>query len=263
MSESDEVARTARLKIERAKHHVNDLNRKIAAYLVKEPFKLVFARMKNSNRATPILKSQIAIPPEFSLIIGDAVHNLRSALDHVIWKMVGHLASRPDNVQYPFPTKAVGENGFRSTITGREVQRAGENVVKAITALNAQPGGDKLIYGVHALDIADKHKLIVTMAESATLERRFCVPANPGLSVNWIGAAWVRTASDEPPDGWLEEQAKVQPTFFVAFGDSEPFVGEEAVTVLRNMTDRISEAVDRLVAAYHSPAIASLSSDLG
>jgi len=251
MSESDDVAQTARLKIERAKHHVNDLNRKITNYLAQKPFELVFVRVKDSNWATPILKSQVPIPPEFSLIIGDAAHNLRAALDHIIWKMVGHLAKAPENIQYPFPTKAVCNERFRSTVMGREIQRAGENVVNTIITLNAQPGGDDLIYGVHTLDIADKHKLIVTVAESATLQRRLCVPANPELAVNWRGLTWMRTTSNHPPDGWVEEKAKVQPAFFIAFGDGDPFVGQEVVTVLRKMTDRISEAVGLLVTAYH------------
>ena len=250
MATFDEIARTPRLKIERAKYHVNDLSGKINAYLAQKPYTLVFVRMKNSNRATPMLKSQIAIPPEFSLIIGDAVHNLRAALDHVIWQMIGHLATRPENVQYPFPTKPVSEDGFRSAIVGREIQRAGEHVVKTIISLNAQPGGDKLIYGVHTLDIADKHKLIVTTAETAMLDRRWSIPDNPAISVNWIGATWTRTASDEVPDGWIEEQAKVQPTFFISFGDGEPFISQEIISALQNMVNRISRAVNSLITAY-------------
>ncbi len=253
MANLDEITRTPRLKIERAKHHIDDLNRKTAAYLGQKPFQLVFVRKESSDRVIPILKSEIPIPPELSLIIGDAVHNLRAALDHLVWQMAGHLAVQPKNVQFPFPVKPVSEQGFRDAILGREIQRAGKHVVEAIVTLNAQPGGDELIYGVHTLDITDKHKLVVTTAESATLVRRLTYPSNPAFSVDWMNAQWIRPTSNKTPKGWVEEQAEVQPAFFISFGNGEPFVGQEAVTVLRNMADRITEAVELLAAAYFLP----------
>ena len=42
MATFDEIARTPRLKIERAKYHVNDLSGKINAYLAQKPYTLVF-----------------------------------------------------------------------------------------------------------------------------------------------------------------------------------------------------------------------------
>jgi len=252
----EEIARTPRLKIDRAKHHINDLSGRIEAYFALKPQRVVLARPDGGNRAQPIIRCEIPIPPEFSLIIGDAIHNLRSSLDHSIWQMVGKTVLNPDIVQYPFPKKAVDEKGFRHTIESRQIQGAGENVIKEIIALNAQPGGDELLYGVHALDIADKHKLIVTTTETMMYQGCNMRSRDPNITVNWLFPEWVRTAPNEKLGGmmanWIEEEAEVQPTFFISLEDRAAFVRQEAVTVLRNMTDRIDEAVTTLIRAFLS-----------
>jgi|SRR5208337_20907 len=254
MATFEDIARTPRLKIARAKYHVNVLSAKVEAYFAQRPCKLVLMRPEGGNRAHPFFMCEVPIPPEFSLIIGDAIHNLRSALDHTIWQMIGSKASKPRNIQYPFPGEAVDQERFRQLMERREIPLAGENVIEMIMTLNGQPGGDELLYGVHDLDIVDKHRLIVTVSETVTYDFRNMRSGFPGVSTNWLFPTWVRKAPGEKLTGlvadWLEEEAENQPTFFISLEDRPAFVRQEAVTVLRNMANRIEEAINLLITAY-------------
>src|SRR6476660_7145323 len=71
-----------------------------------------FSRMTNGVTAQVIKIASVASPPtEISLVIGDAVHNLRSALDHLMVTIVGKRGS-----QIAFPMAKDGNNpGAHST----------------------------------------------------------------------------------------------------------------------------------------------------
>src|SRR5262249_11208554 len=102
-----------------------------------------------------------SVPKDFPLIIGDAVHNLRSALDHLTWDVVSPCKPpRPGDVQFPFCRKA---DAFEAALTHRQINLAGQETVEKFRALKPYPGGDDALYALHRLDIADKHQLILTI----------------------------------------------------------------------------------------------------
>src|SRR4029077_7701458 len=76
------------LKIERAKLHLGNLESEIKQFLARKPFQII----TEDEPATGdlVYKIQIAepIPMALSTIIGDIIHNLRSALDHLAWHLV-------------------------------------------------------------------------------------------------------------------------------------------------------------------------------
>ena len=76
------------LKIERAKHHINDLNRQVEAYSVQRPMRFMRSRDQDRPRLTYTIKTHIPMPEDIPLVMGDAVHNLRTALDLLMFAMV-------------------------------------------------------------------------------------------------------------------------------------------------------------------------------
>ena len=151
------------LKIERAEHRINDLNGKLAGFLAEKPFETVTRYDPERDEFTLRRKTNKSIPSEFSLIIGDAVHNLRCALDLTIFGLIGARAQRPEAVQFPFGKDA---ERFKSVFMQRQIAVAGEHVQRAIHELRPYGGGNYLLYGLHELDITDKHKLIVPVASA-------------------------------------------------------------------------------------------------
>ena len=128
MLSKGKLQRAPYLKLERAKHHINDLNRCIESFLAEKPFKLMVE--VRADACELALRTQVkkAIPAEFSLIIGDAIHNMRSALDVTLYPMARGTAPSPDKIQFPF---CKGFNGLEGAINRGQVKFAGKKVVEA------------------------------------------------------------------------------------------------------------------------------------
>lgn len=67
------------MKVNRADHHIRDLNAKITAFLAPGLYELV--PMRSPDRQGLTLKVHTDLPAELGLVVGDALHNLRSGLD--------------------------------------------------------------------------------------------------------------------------------------------------------------------------------------
>ena len=94
-------------------------------------------------------------------MIGDVIHNLRSALDITVFGMAGHRAPK---IRFPFSKKAEGLN---SSIKDGYVKFAGTKVVETIHSLQPYPTGNGALYAVHALSLQDKHRLLVLTGQRA------------------------------------------------------------------------------------------------
>ena len=99
----------AKLKIKRAKHHIIELNGQIDTYSAQHPLRIFRSFDSKASQVTYRVKTKIPMPEDIPLIIGDAIHNLRSALDLLIYEMVGDkckTAGQRKNVQFPFSKSA-------------------------------------------------------------------------------------------------------------------------------------------------------------
>lgn len=67
------------MKVNRADRHIRDLNAKITAFLAPGLYELV--PMRSPDRQGLTLKVHTDLPAELGLVVGDALHNLRSGLD--------------------------------------------------------------------------------------------------------------------------------------------------------------------------------------
>lgn len=78
----------ARLKVKRARKHLNELNRKVGAFLDRHPDR--FSRQLDPNDFRYFIYKippNPAPPGTFGPVFGDVVANLRSALDHIAWNL--------------------------------------------------------------------------------------------------------------------------------------------------------------------------------
>ena len=172
------------LKLKRAKHHIEDYIAQ-AEVIYKRNGPSFFVEDNPSTRERALcINIDTSVPDHFSLIIGDAIHNLRSALDHLTWDIVNpHNPPRPNEVQFPFCRK---QESFESALAHRQIALAGKEIVDKFSALKPYPGGDELLYALHQLDIADKHQLIVpvvTMPGFDLLKVRDVVPSAPDIEI--------------------------------------------------------------------------------
>jgi hypothetical protein len=242
-------------KIERAKKHVNDLNRQITEYLAAEPLRLRIRQRDNPPSRLIYIDAKPAIPNDFPLIVGDAVHNLRSAIDHICWGMVGDKAKNPRSVGFPFVEL---EERLSSAIATRQMNVAPKNVVDEIHALQPYPSGNKYFHAVKALDERDKHHVLLIVGYGVELRlAEFSSLVGPERLIGFEIDETHRISSVgdfvmplDPPVEIFDREADFQPTFTIGFGDGEALVGLPLVSSLKAMTEATEDAVRRLAAAF-------------
>ena len=263
MRTADELKFAAGWKLKWARHHINKFVARSNAFLAERPFTLMERHQRKAGKTTYRVKVEKTMLPEFSLIIGDAIHNMRAALDIVLFEMAGHVEPK---IAFPFPDKP---DTIKAAIKERKVRAAGEKVVEAITRLQPYPTGEHLLYFIHALDIQDKHRLLILAGQRAVFTTgsgndKILGPMlreypKPGVNIILDGPEETNLVTirrpyvtRDLPDS--ENEAKVQPAFTITFGETEIFSGNPVVNILRGLTDEAEAAVDAIIAAFLDPA---------
>jgi hypothetical protein len=246
------------LKIDWAKHHIANLNGEINSFMSERPFVLRVVQHPEIAQRQYLIEAKKPIPNKFALMIGDAIHNLRSALDIMMVGLVSPFTGSPEGIQFPFCKSADRMNG---AITGPQIHLAGPKIRLAIEALQPYPGGDEKFYGLHELDICDKHRLIVPIGRNAELTDADFKKMEPGLLagvqpkgnriilagggstkepiVFRINITNVATADIQR----INMPAEIQPTFAICFDEGQPFASEAVIPTLGLLTRKVEYAV--------------------
>ena len=253
-------------KVKRAVCHINNLRQAIDAYLAEHPFKLVIKIKRRAGRIELVPKTYKPIPDDLSLIIGDAIHNLAAALDITLYGMARDRAPSPDKIMFPFPKRGALD-ALEGAINNGQVKFAGSNVADAIRALKPYDGGHPVLSGLHALDVRDKHHLLIltryvpvlTGDDLGKVTKKFT-----GVEFVGPGRLHFQTPEDTPiftyrkrfvllGMGDSEEEADAQPVFNIAFGEGPSFYGRPVLSTLDEMTRAVEDTIDILVRAYRAP----------
>jgi hypothetical protein len=150
-----------RFKIERAKQRLSDLDAEVEEFLATHPLRIdtnEVDHVTGDTLAKVVVKRQP--PPILALIIGDLVHNLRTALDYAAWQLVDCNDGRPGTqTQYPISlTQEDFEDKGRRRLRG-----AAESAIRAVTLHQpfriAAPKTHPLAV-LSELDNRDKHRLL-------------------------------------------------------------------------------------------------------
>lgn len=192
-------------------------------------------------------------PDHVATIVGDAIHNLRAALDHlyvIIVELNGKVAG--DYTKFP-----IGSMDYvKSQLTVKNPHPS-EIVMECI--LNEirpceTPEGDGIIFGLHKLDIADKHKVLIPVAGAVNIVDMTLRRPDGTAGPRFRNLTFHDQFSHLPPgcrplpffaEGMKAEQNK-PPELKMMFGDGQPFAGEGVVETLQKMSDVVEHTVRRL-----------------
>lgn len=164
---------TIEAKIDRAGEHLDALIRDIRDWGESDPFRLVSEPGRPSTEHhVRIYFSQEPRLAHWGLIFGDMVHNLRSAMDHIVWHFATREVAVPKRTTaFPIYTDADKYAGTGPGLGGRQagVYKITDITDAAVRALieQAQPYNfadgyqASPLYWVQEFDTTDKHKLIV------------------------------------------------------------------------------------------------------
>ena len=155
------------LKIERADKHVRDLNTALDTFYATNPCGI--AKKIDSQTREPIYYvSRLAdIPTSISIIAGDVLNNLRSALDHLAYSLVAVGTGKTLSKQVSFPI-ADSAAQYKSIQFRRKIEGAGQDPIKRLDALKPYKGGNDTLWHLGQLNNIDKHRLLLTASTRYT-----------------------------------------------------------------------------------------------
>jgi hypothetical protein len=91
----------ATAKIKRAEKHIRELDIERAAFLASDPYAAVPEYYVKQDATIYFLDKWEPIQDNLSLIAGDAIHNLRSALDYLIFQVIAGPGKASDHSAFP------------------------------------------------------------------------------------------------------------------------------------------------------------------
>ncbi len=144
----------SRLKIERARRHIAELEGLLKDY--GERLTTCYEAVEDDPENMRLVLSEMP-PQEIAMIAGDAVHNLRAALDILMCDIARIRSKSTKKIYFPF---AKSRESYETTLKN-EVGRLGLDVKEALLACMPYDGGNLMLKGLHDLDIADKHDMII------------------------------------------------------------------------------------------------------
>jgi hypothetical protein len=235
----------SKLKVDRAKSHIREINNNIIDYLKTKPYRVVVEQDSNSPNHLWTLRVRNEVPQNLSAIIGDAIHNLRASLDLLASDLVDIAGENTNNVYFPFGDDL---DGFERMIKKRHIDRAGENVVKIIRSLNPYKGGNELLRAIHDLDITDKHKaLIPAMYYVGIKSFKMVNPSGPMLTISNMHVGPIKDGHilmSLPPANNVKVGQYFQPSFKITFGDGQPLQGEPIIETLHQFVQLVDGIID-------------------
>ena len=157
-------ASPVRLKIKRAEKHISDLDVCIQSFFDSNPYRIGAKPhpVAAINHTTLFIAEVQPVPSDIALILGDAIHNLRSALDHLAWQLVKAGGGQPDRDTF-FPICESSQQ-YASAFGRGEIKRMPVGAEKVLSSIQPYQTLDQNLWLLHRLDIIDKHRLLLTIA---------------------------------------------------------------------------------------------------
>jgi hypothetical protein len=153
-------------KIERAKKHIRDLDAAIAAFIATNPYRIATKRDPETRKPIYYVADVQPVPHEICIILGDAIHNLRAALDHLAQQLylVGSGATEYRKQTGFFIAQKATEY---KRVVGEKVEKMRREAVDALAALEPYKDGKGIDFWVlHSLNNIDKHRTLVAVGSS-------------------------------------------------------------------------------------------------
>jgi hypothetical protein len=148
------------LKLDRARHHISDLDTEVRNFLHSRPFEIDHHEHGNPQMAEWILTRETPVPHVISAIAGDAIQNLRTALDYIVCAMVERNQNRVSS-ESGFPiSKSLA--AYQNPNTQKKLDGISAEAHSFIDNLRPYAGGNDTLWLLHRLNNRDKHRLLLS-----------------------------------------------------------------------------------------------------
>ncbi|MGA2859964.1 MAG: hypothetical protein ABSE40_24100 [Candidatus Sulfotelmatobacter sp.] len=249
----------AQAKVEWADKHIEDFEEELIRFQNTYPYKFTAQNDPETRQLVYYMTEVADVPSTVSLISGDVLQSLRSALDYLIW---AHSENPTAFTSFPIFDPAKGEQSFLT----RKIERLPPAARKIVTELKPYKGGNETLWKLHELNRTDKHRLLVasgTALRGFNMNRHLANIRHGGPTMvvrngqNFV----VRIAEDvyipprvkvfplkagdvlliDPPDTKIDEDIDFR--FEVAFNEPEISEGDSILETLKECLGLVREIV--------------------
>lgn len=250
------------LKVERGFKHFEELKSEIDKYIARDPAAAFVQRHKETGEYRISFSRREDVPAHLTTIFGDAIHNLRVALDLMANDLVALAGVTPKGVYFPFADSEFGlEQQIKTKMKG-----APDDVLNIIRGLKPYRGGNTLLRGLHDLDVNDKHKSIMQIRATQGIsppmkpaEMEFGSFKMVGFEADWAAMPTVSidmTGFEVSPDADTIGKV-VGSKIEVLLADGLPLGGNQVLAVVHQAGDMVQRIVKTFeahcVGREHSP----------
>ncbi|MDT7529471.1 hypothetical protein OVY29_12425 [Sphingopyxis sp. SE2] len=219
----------SKLKVERARQHIGELDELLRNHYATHPPVSTFIEAKDGKDAQIHVRGS-APPPVVGAIVGDAVHNLRAALDLMAVSLVELRGQNSKSVYFPFCEQEVD---LDLMIKKRNFHRAGPESVALLESLKPFKGGNIALRAIHDLDIQDKHHRLI-----------------PSTNMMTTPEVYADTSTWPPVIRMVEGSV---PEIAVSFPTDSVFAGREIVPTLHELVELVEGTLEAFAALSANP----------
>jgi hypothetical protein len=203
-----------RLKLDRAKEQIQSLRDELAEFDRSEPYRLAIQYDEEARVLSAVVKIEKPIRGVWGVQVGEIIHNLRSALDHLVFELVIHCTGNLPTTHTQFPIFET-EAGYNKRSAHR-IAGVSEEVAALIRKEQPFVAGEDArsdpLWQLHELSNFDKHRTIhLTGVSLQGAALRFS-GIHPGARYNWETRA---------PGPFKDDTAIMEITFL---GSDWPFI---------------------------------------
>lgn len=254
----------ARLKLNRAAQQTEALMADMKAFMQTDFYERHHEFHEDTQALVEVIRYKTPLPPEWSVLIGELLHNLRAVLDYLVYELVTLDTGREPSstkIQFPIFESAEGFDSRRGQQMLDGLRPETREFIRSLQPFATGEGKESPLWHLSKLSNRDKHRAIsVAVIAIATAS----ASAKVGQAIQGVVVGDPAALTDEailygailaPSDAPLEErirgvqldgQAKLQ----IVFKEPSTQRGRRADELLHTIGKRVYEISERVSAEY-------------
>ncbi|MBI1954902.1 MAG: hypothetical protein HYS38_00750 [Acidobacteria bacterium] len=154
-----------REKLKRAEENIINLEREINLFLDYGGYGSVSDNNVQAIEKLRELHLGREVPIRFSVLAGEIIHQMRSALDHLAWQLSNktYREKCPAAIEFPIfkkdPTKENKTKEYTRKVQG--ISPPAQAIIESLQPYKGNAPGNHLLQIIHEMDITEKHRELI------------------------------------------------------------------------------------------------------
>jgi hypothetical protein len=157
------------LKIKRANHHIANLEPAFQAFRDNDPYTIRREHDADAQKLSFFFANCKPLDPDIPILIGEALYQLRSSLDYLVWQLFEEKSLTPlPKSGFPIMTTAQGYKARSGAMIKGIATSAVDRIEKLQPFHSTKPHTEHPLWVLQELNNADKHRLLIVAQAFAT-----------------------------------------------------------------------------------------------